>query len=105
MNKLERLKTKIIDDYKKYREQEIAKGVEACFNNSYYNAICGEWECYLSSWLDVFFEENTIDILLELDNIFETLTNYAGNRSTIEFTQDEFHYIFEEFTENYETVN
>ena len=102
MCKAEQLRDKLTNDYMKYREKALQPDKETILNNSFYNAICGEWQCYLESWFacgngNAGFEERVIDMLLSLDNIFEKLTDYAGKQDNIELNSESFFNTLNEF--------
>jgi len=102
MCKIEKLNNKLSNDYKRYREKALEADKETLLNNSYYHAICGEWQCYLESWFGDGngyggFEERVINILLTQDNIFDALVGYLRNKDSIILSSDAFHGYLEEF--------
>ena len=106
MIKLEQLQEKLTKDYQEYREKALLEDKETLFNNSYYNAICGEWECYLDGWFgydngEEEADESVIDALLGTENIFEQLVDYVSDYDTIDLNPDAFHTYLEEFTESF----
>jgi len=111
MSKLEQLQLKIENDYTAYREQQLELGATVLWNNSFQNAICGEWNCYLDCWFiqaeDIAESggtEEMVDVLLELNNIFEELVQHTCEYDSVDFLSDSFYWYLEQFVKQYEGV-
>ena len=92
MDRLKQLTEKLSRDYADYRTAALAATKESILDRSYRHAICGEWQYFLEleygpdeeGYRDDENDER-IDVLLGLGNIFTELVDYSANLDSFEF--------------------
>ena len=92
MDKTGKLTEKLSRDYTEYRAAALTDTKETIFDMSYRHALCGEWQFFLewkydpdeAEWRDDENDED-IDTLLRMGNIFTELAQYSAGMDTFEF--------------------
>ena len=92
MDRLKQLTEKLSRDYADYRTAALAATKESMFNRSYSHAICGEWQYFLELKYGPDEEgcrddenDEGIEALLGLGNIFTELVEYSAGLDSFEF--------------------
>jgi len=95
---INKLQDKVNEDLKKFKANEINKGVEAVFSNAYHIAIAQEWQNFFEEGLQNFLDnmnnheraKAVCDVLLSLDNIINELIRHCGYMDYVELSQQAF---------------
>lgn len=103
------VREKVAEDWLAYRKDVLAQDKETILRDSYRNAVAGEWLYFFdNTFKDDYLDDdcnniNNIEVvlnkLLGLKNIIVTLIDYVLGYDSIDYSQDGFSCIFDDYFE------